>query len=236
MRLLQLYSKPMTKLKKPETLNEIIDRHKVAKLEKSMRGSEVYSNAVTLYGEHVQQKLIQRRQGKETEDSKGPAALRILYHKLKGNYYSKITGLPVPPNERSTKLWKAVYEKQLQSGVDADTFLKAQFAYFDEVFKTVPAIKHLLTLNAVQRAQEYAKSGNKFVQGKAYVPVASDRAEVLRATDEQVRSMCEAHSIDRVEFYRRFVVSGYYPLPKEYTDVDPDYARAKKLWDEGLKT
>jgi hypothetical protein len=222
----------MTKSKKSETLSEVIARHKVNKLEKSIRGSEIYTNAVTLYGERVQQKLIRKKTGQEVDSAQGPAVLRMLYHRLKSNYYSRITGLPVPSNERSNKLWKAVYDKQVQSGVDAETFVQAQFAYFDQVFKTAPAIKHLLTLNAVQRAQEYAKSGNKFVQGKAYTPLDSDRAEVLRATDEQVRSMCEAHEIGRVEFYKRFVLSGYYPLPKDYTDVDPDYTRAKQLWDE----
>jgi hypothetical protein len=162
----------------------------------------------------------------------GPEVLKAEYYKQKTQFYSSFPLVPPPPTSKSKKVWDSVYEKQLQSGVTSKEFIQAQFSYFEQTFKTTPSLKHLLTKGAVQRAQDFAKSGGKFTPGKAYVSVGSDEAELLRSTDEQLRDMCKAQGITRVEFYKKFVLTGFFPVTPKYTELDPEYHKAKTEWDD----
>lgn len=218
------------KKSKPTSLAEAIDQHKATQLSRKERASKLHQNQVSLYGDYVHERMLLAKSNPTALTEDGPNQLKKLYYDLRTQFYSSFSLVPSVPNQRSKDLWEKVHSCQQRAGVSSKTYMEAQFSYFEKHFKTVPSLKHLLTLNAVQRAQDFAKNGNKFSPGVAYKVEGTDRAELLRATDETIRAMCKTRGISKCEFYLQFVLTGFFPLPDTYTSLDPEFSKAKSTW------
>ncbi len=151
--------------------------------------------------------------------------LRILYYSMMDSYYQR-TSFPFtpPPSRKGLTMWSKVAEYKRMAGVSAEVYIKAQFAWCDKCFGSPPTFAHLMTENAVNRALQFSGLPGRVVTSA--VPMQSEKAELLKQTDAQIRAICKAQSMTKAEFYREIVIPGLMILPHAYTSIDPEYLAA----------
>lgn len=150
--------------------------------------------------------------------------LREQYNRML--YAYKGTGLSFTKemNKKSIALWTRVEKARAESGCDADRYLKAQFSWFDKTFGRAPTKAQLATSSAIERAAEFAGTTvGKVLGNSRSVPIT--KADVFRESEKTLQKMMAAQSCNREEFYRKFVLTGLFLLPKEFLGADPTYQR-----------
>lgn len=201
------------------TVTEMLRQEKLKKLIRSNHGAEAAQKSLHRKSEFA--KNVLKGHAQNVPEYRA----RTEYYKRLNAYRNRYKPETYTDSKRVLALWKRVVKAIDKSEVPLDKYMAAQFAYFDETFGTTPKIYQLATEAAIERAREYVGTTKKRVE--RYSKSAST-ADVMREADKQVRAMMKAQKVDRVTFYKRFVLTGVVQLPKQFLDRDPAYRKAKE--------
>lgn len=208
---------------KIEEIAEIIRKYQ----EQSKRKREAFKNAkenAFVSKQFIVEQIVEG-------DSLDPAmpvesyVLKALYYYMLIDYTGNHFLFETEPNAHSKALWKRVERARQDAGVDAQTYLKAQFEYFDNTFKTHPKLMQLTTEAAIERAVEYTGNKDKRIVGGRKAGLK--RTDVFKEAEKQIQSVMREQKCTRVEFYQKFVLTGLLIIPKEFLQLDPAYKQAK---------
>jgi hypothetical protein len=203
-------------------LAKVVNQKKIKQLERSDKYTTYFQNKAICLGENI--KTAQRLNVSQPEvdlRTEYYHSIDRYYHKNKSQYH--ITVL----TEKSVQFWRKVNENREKAGVDAHTYIKAQFAWFHQHFGCVPSLPSLLTENAVKRAVEFVASKNRSNIVSSVIDHKSELADVLRSTDEMIRRIMKAHNLTKEDFYKNLVLTGEFSVSKIYLDSDPVYKKVK---------
>lgn len=198
---------------------QAIEAKRLSKLSAESVGSDRFLSSVKKQAEYAKLAL-----NKDFDLSRQLEAQRIYYQ-----YKNKYTGkhIPISPLEskKSISFWTGVVESADKASVSIEAFIAAQFAWFHKNFGTYPKFENLRTSCAIQRAQE--SQGIKPKKAVARYQAGDNFAETMRMADQQVRSMCQAQKLTRVQFYKELVLTGVVSLPEAFLKADKAYQEAK---------
>lgn len=151
--------------------------------------------------------------------------LRQLYYSMLKDYQGALYTLPGPPTKRSEALWKRVEDACKRAGCEPKKFLRAQFAWFHKSFGSAPKLTQLTTDSAVQRALEFEGNTERRIVSNN-VDAGVSLADIFRQSEKLLRDMMLAQGCKtREEFYKRFVLTDVFMLPKEFLQADPAYRK-----------
>lgn len=150
--------------------------------------------------------------------------LRTAYYSYLNSYKRSHSFAERRVTKRAIALWERVEKAQRAAGVDASTFIEAQFVWFHKAFGKSPTLEQLTTEAAVERAKDYTLSISRPVSNDIKVEV--DLSERWKQAEDLVQRTIEAQGCSRVEFYRKFVISRIFTLPKDFLKADPAYTEA----------
>lgn len=208
---------------KLQEIVHIINQHQLQSLARKEAMQDARDRTVAAKADYVEYILG----GKDVDP-----AMPVSHYILKSLYYHMLldyTGdryiFEKEPNAHSKALWKRVEAARQDSGADAQTFMRAQFAWFDKHFGTYPRLMQLTTSEAVKRAVEFEGNSEKRVVGVKEAPVK--RTDMLKETEKLIQSIMRAQKCTRLEFYKKFVLTGLQPIPEQFLRLDPVYTQAK---------
>lgn len=142
--------------------------------------------------------------------------LRDVYNRELEAYTRKRVFAP-EMNARSIALWSRVVKAWKESGADMDTFIRAQFTYFHNVFRTHPTVVQLTTEGAVIRAASIVPEKVTTNDIRAEV----DLGELFARCERQMSEIMRAQKLTREEVYRRLVVTRLVGFPQAFLKADP---------------
>lgn len=188
------------------------------------------------HGAEVLEKVVDRRVGTtkvllqsdfDATDSAEEFAMMSLFHRMNDTYHRR--SIPVSPemSKQAVAFWRRVILAQQRSGVDPESYLRAQFNYFHDTFGTAPKLEQLATDNAVMRAKEYAllKSKPKVFSNSSQFSI--EMTELFKTCEKQLQQLQKAHKMSRLDVYKNFVLTGVVYFPKSFLDLDPVFKKAK---------
>jgi hypothetical protein len=145
--------------------------------------------------------------------------LRDIYMRTLEEYERKpnhaYTGQPFTP--RGLALWRRVAACWKTSGVDPETYVRAQFTYFHNAFRKAPTAQQLATDAAVVRAASVVVT--KVTTNN--IPATIDTADLFRCCEKQMSDVMRAQKMTREEVYRKLVMPGFLSFPEKYLNADP---------------
>lgn len=124
-------------------------------------------------------------------------------------------------NARALSLWQRVAKAWAASGVDMETFVKAQFTYFHNVFRTHPTAVQLTTDGAVVRAASVKPE--KVMTNN--IPANIDLGELFKRCEKQMAEIMRAQKLTREEVYRKLVLTRLVAFPAAYLNADPAWRK-----------
>lgn len=193
---------------------EALATEKINKLSRSAQASETFSRLVKDRADCAASIVSGDTEGSVSE----AFMLRELYHQRLARYKRKITPLG-PMNNRSKALWTRVAVACAKSQKPRETFIDAQFSYFDKIFKTAPTPVQLTTDLAIMRATSYdGQAFNSVTNNLAYTV---DLGDLFSQCEKQMRDVMKAQKMTRQEVYTAFVKPGLIYFPQEYLKADP---------------
>lgn len=210
--------------KKLEEIAQIINQHQLQSLARKEAMQDAREKAIQTKADVVEYIL-----GGEDIDPSMPVShyvLKSLYYHMLMDYTGDRFLFEKEPNAHSKALWRRVEAARQDSGLDAQTFLRAQFKWFNKHFGTYPRLMQLTTDDAIKRAVEFTGDVDKKVVGAQKAPVS--RTEVLKETEKLIQSVMRAQKCTRLEFYQKFVLTGLYVIPEQFLRLDPVYKQAKE--------
>jgi len=203
-------------------------QHRQARKEQlAEQRSEAYLSRVRQLAETVKHP----KPGKPQEDCSAESEMRTLYNSLKKNYLRKDVNKFAFGTEmsRSSKAqWGRVVKAQQESNKDPETYLKAQFAYFDRCFRTYPKIQQLATDQAIERANVFEVELTKGSPVASALEYKTDKATEFKLADRMVTSVMRAQGLSREEVYRKLVLPGHLYISPDYLKNDPVYSKVVK--------
>ena len=201
-----------------------IHKHTLTKIQKQIRGSEAHETAVNNKATRVKRLLVGEVGTEIDVRTMSAQDMCAMYHDMLSDYrqqsnfvdYAKI-------NKSAIAFWSRVVDICQKQGFTPKAYLQAQFSYFHTTFGTAPLLPQLITEKATERAKAEVKIKGRVVASA----VASDfsLSDMFRECDKQVRNICRAQNMTREEFYQKLVVTGEYPLPVAFLNVDPVYQK-----------
>ncbi len=148
--------------------------------------------------------------------------LRDIYNRELENYTRQRVFTP-EMNARALSLWSRVAKAWKASGVDMDIFVKAQFTYFHNVFRTHPTPVQLTTDGAVVRAASVAPE--KVMTNN--IPANVDLGELFKRCEKQMTEIMRAQKLTREEVYRKLVLTRLVAFPAQYLNADPVWRKVR---------
>jgi hypothetical protein len=150
---------------------------------------------------------------------------RSAYYRLLEEYtrkpYHGMTGQAFTP--KGLSLWKRVTSALKASGVDLETFLRAQFTWFHEKFRTAPKPVQLTTDAAVVRAASVKPVQVRTSNIEANIPIG----DLFRRCEKQMTDLMRAQKMSREEVYRNLVLPGLAVFPDKFLNADPLWKKVK---------
>lgn len=203
------------------SVTEAVRKNKLKKLVASNIGADRYSDALRDQAAYVKDILTGDL---EATDGKERKAQRV-YYEFYAKYKHRASIIPSIKTKRAYTLWHAVVVAAEKADVEIEKYIAAQFKWFDATFGKIPEPHHMRTEAAIIRAQEFTGTTTKVVERYRST---DNFADVMSEADAQVRNMCRAQKLTRVEFYEKFVVTGIVGFPQQFLDADPAYKQACK--------
>lgn len=148
--------------------------------------------------------------------------LRDIYSRELENYSRQRVFTP-EMSPKALALWSRVAKAWRASGVDMETFIKAQFTYFHNVFRTSPTVVQLTTDGAVVRAASVKPE--KVMTNN--IPANVDLGELFRRCEKQMAEVMRAQKLTREEVYRKLVVTRLIAFPVQYLNADPVWRKVQ---------
>ena len=201
---------------------EILRKHKLRKEARSEAFKKAQKNSIDSKMSTTKYVIS----GKDPNSSLPPEIvyLREKYYNMLRTYKGDGVSFSKEMNKRSVALWTRVERARKMSGCDPDRYLKAQFDWFDRTFGKAPTLEQLSTDTAIERAAEFAgPTEGKVLSNSRKAPV--DKADVFRESERTLQKMLAAQNCTREEFYRKFILTGLFALPREFLKADPTYQR-----------
>jgi hypothetical protein len=202
---------------------EVLRRRELETLKRSDAYSSVRSQRTHDHAKHVKQVL-----SGETISPEVPVSIQVLrdtYYNMLRSYQGNDYSYPTEMNKQSINLWTRVETARSKAGCLADKYIKAQFAWFHKKFGKAPTVEQLSTPGAVERALEFSGSTTGRVVGNNIIHKNS-LAETFKQNEVLLQSMMKAQQCTRVEFYKRFVITGIYSFDTRFLEADPAYQKA----------
>lgn len=197
----------------------ILKERKLRSLQKSISFSEAIDKNVSMLGEHTVQVL-----NGEVTNNPEEYKLRELYNKILSEYKRTPGFAQLGILEgRGLAMWKRVSKACKSSGVDSEVYIRAQFTYFDRVFRRAPTVVQLTTDAAVLRAQSEVPLRVITNNIDAKIGIA----DIFKRCEKQMQDVMRAQSMTREEVYSKLVKSGLLIFPKEFINNDPAWKRAQ---------
>lgn len=200
---------------------EALKQQRLAAVKKSISFSEAHERRV----------ISRAAQAKAVITGESPHAgsphfreyvMRDLYNKQLEAYTRKSV-FTTEMNPRALALWKRAVAACLTSKVDPETYIKAQFTYFHNTFKTYPTVLQLTTDAAIVRAAsvkpETVVSNN--------IAAEIDMSTLFRSCEKQMNEIMRAQQLTREQVYRRLVIPRLVMFPQAYLDADPLWKKVK---------
>lgn len=148
--------------------------------------------------------------------------MRDIYNRELENY-TRQRVFTSDMNPRALALWRRVVKAWKLTGVDMETFIKAQFTYFHNTFRTSPTVVQLATDGAVVRAAsvkpEQVMTNN--------IPANIDTGELFKRCEKQMTEIMRAQKLTREEVYRKLVVTRLVAFPSQYLNADPVWRKVR---------
>jgi hypothetical protein len=192
---------------------DAIRAERVKKLDRQFVGAEAHAKNAIALGE------VAKRTRSSKPEVIEEVHLTEMYYSMVARYSGKRNFTNYTPSKKRDAIWKRIIARVHEAGVGAETFLKAQFVFFDAAFGCPPSLPSLTTEKAVKRAQEFTgKAGNVVASSTSYT---TEKAAVLQHTDKFIRDICKVQKISREQFYITFVITGEISIPKVFLDIDP---------------
>lgn len=164
----------------------------------------------------------------DKKDTSKEDHLRTLYYDAVEKYHQKkMWAHKDLLKGRSLALWSRVRQKQEESGVSPEDFIKAQFVWYKKNFGRAPTVVQLATENAVIRAKEFGGFKGNVVASA--VEHKTSLAETFRLAEKSLQKICREQKMTREEVYRNLVIPGIITFPEKFLLADPVY---KKVTDE----
>lgn len=148
--------------------------------------------------------------------------LRDVYNRELESYSRQRVFTP-EMNARALSLWSRVAKAWKASGVDMDTFIKAQFTYFHNVFRAHPTPVQLTTDGAVLRAASVTPE--KVTTNN--IPANIDLSDLFKRCERQMTEIMRAQSLTREEVYRKLVATRLVAFPAQYLNADPVWRKVR---------
>lgn len=124
-------------------------------------------------------------------------------------------GQPFTP--QGLALWKRVRKAVEDSGVDGETFIKAQFTFYHNSFKMAPKPHVLTTDAAVLRASTVKPE--KVVTNN--IPAEKNTADLFKRCERLMTETMRTQGLTREEVYRKLVLTRMIAFPDVYLNADP---------------
>jgi hypothetical protein len=126
-------------------------------------------------------------------------------------------------NPRAIALWTRVCKACKHSGVDPVTFIRAQFTFFHNAFRTAPTPVQLTTDAAVVRGASVKPE--KVMTND--IPANIDVRELFSRCEKQMNDLMRAQKLTREEVYRRLVKTRLVAFPELFLNADPVWKQVK---------
>lgn len=146
--------------------------------------------------------------------------LRDIYNR-ELEVYSRKSVFTTEMNPRALSLWTRVVKAWKSSGVDMETFVKAQFTYFHNVFRTNPTVLQLTTDSAVLRAASVKPE--KVMTNN--IPAEISLADLFKRCEKQMTDLMRAQKLTREDVYRKLVLPRLVIFPDQYLNADPAWKK-----------
>lgn len=121
-------------------------------------------------------------------------------------------------------LWKRAVKALTASGVDRETFVRAQFTWFHEKFRKAPTSLQLTTDEAVLRAASVEVSTT--VRSNATEAKIS-LGDLFCRCEKQMNAYMRAQGMTREEVYTKLVLTGVAVFPGKFIEADPVWAKVQ---------
>jgi len=205
-----------------ENIIEHLKKKKLTSVKRSIASSDANEQYL-----HAKAQIVKNKLNKAIQEPAEDVLITLLanyYYVSKANYTSSNVHTRVDMSARRKAFWVRVASCCKKSGVTPEVFIKAQFAFFHKAFGTIPKLPNLATEAAVDRARAFV--GNTLLIKGSTKQANLDLSALFSRTDLQIRSICKAQGMSRLDFYKNLVITGELCLPKEYLSADPVYKKA----------
>lgn len=206
-----------------ENIMDALREHQLSKVKRSIASSESHEKKVSNTAARTAAVLTGQVFG--NGEHMDEYRLRDLYFRELERYERKshmeYAGQPFTP--RGLSLWKRVAKAWRASGVDYETFVKAQFTYFHDTFRKAPTSQQLTTDAAVVRAASVAPKAVVTNNLAADINIA----DLFKRCEKQMNDVMRAQNMTREEVYTRLVVTGFVAFPEKYLNADPVWRKIK---------
>lgn len=124
-------------------------------------------------------------------------------------------GQPFTPQGLS--LWKRVRKAVEDSGVDGETYIKAQFTFYHNSFKMAPK-PHVLTTDAAVLRASTVKPEKVMTNN---IPAEANTADLFKRCERLMTETMRTQGLTREEVYRKLVLTRLIAFPAIYLNADP---------------
>lgn len=171
-------------------------------------------------------------------------SMAIAYEKALGKYRDEPTlrflkGGRVDKEHRNYNTWKRAVKFAADLAIDYDTYVRAQFWYFDKIFNRYPKVFELASFRTKTPAKERVLlflAENSFAISTKTVVGPVRKAETVpksvrwRYSDTQLRSFMKNYSITEEEVFRRFAIGkdAYLYFDKSWLEQNDAYNTLKR--------
>ena len=209
----------------PVDIVSAVREQRLAALKRSISTSELHEKRVSNTAARVQVML--------TDGTAGVSA-DILEEYLMRDTYARVleeyTRKPQPGyhgqefTPRGLTLWKRVVTAWKTTGVDREAFIRAQFTWFHDKFRTPPTPVQLTTNEAVLRAASVVPQNVRTNNIEANVSVG----DLFKRCEKQMADLMRAQKLSREQVYRNLVIPGLAMFPEKFLNADPTWRNIKK--------
>jgi len=202
----------------------VVRAQKLASLNRSIAGSENHEKRVAGLAAKTTALLTGGVIGGHT-DNLEEYMMRDTYYHILEEYNRKPNFSPHDAfTPRGLALWKRATAALKSSGVDRETFVRAQFTWFHDKFRTAPTPVQLTTNEAVVRAASVKpQQGVRTNNIEAKIPIG----DLFKRCEKQMADLMRAQNMSREDVYRKLVLSGLAVFPEKFLNADPVWRKVK---------
>lgn len=208
----------------PVDIVSVVREQRLSALKRSISASEMHEKRVSNTATRVQIMLSDGTAGVDAACLE-EYLMRDTYARVLEEYTRKpqpaYSGQEFTP--RGLSLWRRVVAAWKSTGVDRDTFVRAQFTWFHDKFRKSPTPVQLTTNEAVLRAASVAPQKVRTNNIEAEISTG----DLFKRCEKQMADLMRAQKLSREEVYLRLVIPGLAMFPEKFLNADPTWRKVK---------